>query len=275
MAGEWNGKLNLSAYDDVERLDNYSTQAELAAYRSERLAKSEEMVEFIRKQITQTSGVRVVEVGSGSSALLYALEQQGVLGTSVGIDLSRSRHEFAERWRVEGGFQKVKNIQGSFADVQLEDRAFDLFLVVNQTFCLLAPENDAYPDLLLKTAHHALRRGGIFIVEIHNLQRALAKMPDGTRSFWHELPQTNPVKFAMYRQDYDQAMRVIRSESVYIFRDSREKRKVEFLRFYSKADLCDLIERNGFTRLTCYGDYSSNPFREDESEYLIVVAEKN
>ena len=113
----WDGRTNVSAYDEVEAMANYATQSELEAYRRERL----EQVRAIRSSVPcarhPDRGLRVVDVGPGSSAFLYALERAGLLRDGLGIERSATRHEFAERWRERRRFRHVTNLLANFADV--------------------------------------------------------------------------------------------------------------------------------------------------------------
>jgi hypothetical protein len=89
MAPEtWDGTANLSAYAGVEALENYASAAEIQAYRVERLGLYDCQVEFVRRLAAPATGLRVVDVGSGSSAFLYALERAGSWPTA---SASRSR----------------------------------------------------------------------------------------------------------------------------------------------------------------------------------------
>src|SRR4051812_44420417 len=101
----WDGRLNVVAYDEVEAMSNYPTQAELASYRAERLRRYEPYVRFFAELGVPGGGLRIVDVGSGSSAFLYALERAGMLREGLGIELSTTRHAFAERWREEENFE--------------------------------------------------------------------------------------------------------------------------------------------------------------------------
>jgi len=102
--------LNYKAYENIEDLSNYKSDLELELYRNERLKLYSTHVNFIKNNITVDS-LRVVEVGSGSSALLYALEKSNMLTeSSLGIEFSNSRYKFAERWREDCSFKNVNNV---------------------------------------------------------------------------------------------------------------------------------------------------------------------
>ena len=66
-------QTNRSAYNDTEKLANFSDTQELARYRQYRINRYSPVVRLIEKWSQGSSGLNVVEVGSGSSALLYSL----------------------------------------------------------------------------------------------------------------------------------------------------------------------------------------------------------
>lgn len=274
MSSPWEGMANFSSYDDVEAPENYRTQEELEAYRDERLRLYAPHVAFLERLGVPPGGLRVVDVGSGSSAFLYALERAGILAAGVGIELSASRNGFAERWRADGGFEHVTNVLGDFARTELAPASFDRFTVLDDTYLLLRPEDESYPELLLVTAHRALAAGGLFVASFRNDTPLVASLEDGARSFWRELPASNAFRYALYRQEASPDRRLIRNESIYITRDLQEKRKVEI------TEVCDLdqftaaAEKAGFDTPTLYAGFSLEPFDPETSSHVVAVAAK-
>ena len=74
----------------------------------------------------------------------------GILEKGVGIELAKKRWEFAEKWKFDENFNRVTNINENFADVKLEKNKFDFFICIDNTFTYLGPENNKYPELMLK-----------------------------------------------------------------------------------------------------------------------------
>ncbi len=89
---------NFKAYDSIELLENFASDLEIQAYRNRRIERYIPVVDFVkRRSAAHGSKLSVAEVGSGSSALLYAMAQAEALKMGVGIELSKSRYEFAEK----------------------------------------------------------------------------------------------------------------------------------------------------------------------------------
>jgi SAM-dependent methyltransferase len=266
--------VNFSAYDGVESLAQYSTPAALAAYRGERISRYARHVDFFRTLGIPAGGLRVVEIGSGSSAFLYALEESGMLAAGVGIELSQSRHEFAERWRTDAGYRRVTNVRGDFAAASLEGASFDRFVVIDDTLLLLRPENPSYPTQLTASAHRLLNQNGRFVAAFRNEARAASQLPRDGRSFWVELPDTNAFRYALYRQEFQPSSETVLNESIYLARDGRESRKVEVTDARDVSALVEVLRAAGFRRVLTYGDLSMTPFSQQNSDRVVVVGEK-
>lgn len=274
MSAIWDGSINFSSYDQVESPDNYRGSAEMEAYRAERLAFCARHVEFIFGAAGIAPPVSVLEVGAGSSALLYAMEMRGVLERALAIELSRSRHEFAECWKRESGFSAVVNQRGDFSGAAMDAGAFDLFLCIDNTYSYIGPENPRYPALLAERAFAALKPGGIVIIETHNQEKVIAEMNGDERRLWRELPASNAFKFALYRQSFNRARNLIRSESIYLGRDGTERRKVELETAHTRASVEKVLSEAGFAELRFFGEYDATEFAPFGSDHLIGVARK-
>lgn len=270
------GKLNFSSYDDVEKLENYPSQEAIEAYRSERLAIYLGYFDFLAPMAGGGPDFRALQVGSGSSALLYAGEKRGQLKAGTGIELSRSRFDFAEKWKSDAGFKRVKNIHGNFADVEPESEAYDIFFVINDTLTYLGPEDPSYPGLLMKNASRSLRGGGLLVIEVPNGESETMQRlkREKTRAFWVELSEANAFRYSLYRQTFYPEENYAKSESIYITRDYREKRKCEYSTVFDRAALASLVEREGFTDLRWFADFKGGAYRPEDSRSIVLVARK-
>lgn len=100
--------INLNTYTNVEILENYSSPIDLEVHRKERILSKKKQLEFFQRK---TFGKRIsaIEIGSGSSALLYSLSKANILMEGVGIELAKKRWEFAEKWKADENLTQVKN----------------------------------------------------------------------------------------------------------------------------------------------------------------------
>ena len=132
---------NINAYKQVENAENYKTTKELEEYRSKRLNDVLPATEFIEKNIYKGVPLRVLEYCSGSSCLLYSLEKRGLLKEGFGVEISENRFGFAERWKNDHGFTKVKNLNLNAEELDFPEDSFDLIILVDSAFCYFFPEN--------------------------------------------------------------------------------------------------------------------------------------
>jgi len=268
----FDGTANFSAYDEVEALSNYRTQRELEGYRRERIEKYAPYLTMLASLGVADGPVSVVDIGSGSSAFLYALERRRLLREGVGIELSDTRHAFAERWRVDEGFERVSNICANFTDVSLASAVYDVFSVLDDTYLYLRPESDDYPARLFETARRSLRPGGFLVVDFRNDIPLVGAMPPEGRSFTVELPETNAFASAFYRQAPSRDRRTLLNESRYLARDGTETSKVEITEVCDVEALTATLQDAGFHPVTAYGDLSLPAFDERTSPRAVVVA---
>jgi len=274
MTPSWDGRANLTSYDEVEALANYRSPAELESYRAERLAFGMSRARFALTKSAAPPPARVIEIGAGSSALLYAMETEGALENAIAIEISPSRHEFAERWKADKRFQRVQNRCVDFASAAFDPDSADLFLCLDNTLSYIGPEDAGYARKLVESAFRTLKPGGTLIIEIHNQEKVISALHENERQFRTDLPSTNAFKFALYRQTLDRQKNWLRSESIYVGRNGSERRKVDLEAIYNRAAVEALLSAAAFGALEFFGDYNGAPFDVVLSDYLIALARK-
>ena len=110
-------EVNYAAYKDVENIQCFSGHESVLEYRKHRLKQQNGLVKFITNYVD--SKLSVIDVGSGSSALLYAIHNLGILCEGVGIEFSSARHKFAELWKRDNNIHSITNINDDFSNVLL------------------------------------------------------------------------------------------------------------------------------------------------------------
>jgi SAM-dependent methyltransferase len=259
--------VNLEAYASIGQRSSYKTRESLLAYRSARIGRYTRLVDFIRRRSGKQ--LSVLEVGSGSSALLYALARGGVLAQGTGIELSRSRTEFADLWKRDDGYGMVRNVNSNFTDVAIESAVWDWFIVIDNTFTYLHPEESEYPTRLLRAAYDGLRDDGRLLIDFINY----AKRDRGVDyRQWCAFPSADPYSWGLYSNRIDGEMN--RCESIFIKSDGTESRKVEVSKVYTLEEISHLLGSCGFLVDEVVSSFDGEPFVESESERLVVVGKK-
>ncbi len=266
-----NQTTNIKAYESVESIDNFSSHEAIIAYRNRRLERYAPVIDFIVKRSeSQPFGLSVVEVGSGSSALLYGIAKSHGLKCGVGIELARSRFDFAERWKFDDGYHTVDNINQNFASVDLTASASDWFIVIDNTFTYLYPEDTNYPEQLLRAAFTALKPGGRILLDFINYAK---RQTDVEFQQWNEFPKSDPFSFGLYSHKISGG--VNSTERIFVKRDGGDvSRKLELSKVYSLEEISELLRSCGFQVSEVFSGFNEEPYHAHSSERLVLVAER-
>lgn len=262
--------INFHSYDDVELLMNFQSTKQLERYRNERKNNYDDVVSLLRSYM-KDKVLRVVEIGSGSSACLYNLEEQDMIEDAVGIELSKSRYEFAEKWREDLDSKRIKNIHTNFIDVKLKTNYYDIVLCIDNTFSYLQPENKNYPLNLIEKAHQWLNAGGVFIIQIHNYSKLLKTMQNNLLTFWEKNKKSNSFNYSLYSYKYNEKKNHLTTTSYYISNKLDEKKK-EVISFVYTVDDIRSLTFNRFNIVNVFSDNKKNEFSEDSDDIVIICS---
>ncbi len=272
MSSEIDKTANFTAYEEVDLLANFSSHDEIIAHRRRRMEKYNPAANFIANQLTNRDAkLSVVEIGSGNSALLYKLARQGILKHGVGIESSKSRFDFAEQWKADDGYDVVENVNDNFASVALDCGAYDLYVVIDNTFTYLYPEHSAYPDLLLQSAYTALRPGGSILLDFINYTRL---EPGIELRQWHALHEDDPFSYGLYSTKIADGINT--TALTYIRRNGGSPTGwVEYSKIYSLAELTELMNIHGFKVSEVFSDFNRARYDAERSERMVVLATRD
>ncbi len=268
------GDINFQSYANIEAMDNFSGPEEIQAYRQRRLDRYQDHVSFIAENCAAKSngqGFRMMEVGSGNSGLLYALRKKISSFQGYGVEISTSRWKFAEKWKADEKITNVENINDDFSKVSPLINDLNCFVVIDNTFSYLAPENAQYPQMLVRTAFERLQSGGTILIDVINYDDRMKK---GSETFWTQFPDTDPFKYGLYSFDVINQETVV-TKSVFIKRNMTEEVKVDVSRFYRAQDLHEILKKESFEVLGTYGSFKKESFDPAKSQRLVVLARKS
>jgi len=261
------------SYEGVEALENYRDQGSIESYRSEALQTFAPMSDFIISLSTNRK-FSVVEVGSGNSALLYNFEEKNVLESGVGIEISKSRHAFAERWREDKSYLNTLNFNGDFLDIDLEENSFDFF-VCNGTFHIIGALSESYPPALIKKAYDTLKVGGLIVMDVPTHKKKISQFKDGAYTFEIILPSTNPFHMARYHMTNLNQKSVFQIDSSYFDAvGACVRTKSDQFYSYTENEVRGLLGRVGFADVATYSGVSREPYIEGNFDTMLVVARK-
>lgn len=272
----WDRALNLDAYAEVEAESNYSTAEALAKYRQLLLEKSAPAAGFIEKTVHPGRSLKVLELCSGSSRLLYALDRGGLMQEGCGVEVSPSRHRFAEAWKSALGAERVHNVESDIGSYRLAHRDLDVVVMIDGALSYIYPCDPELPQRVLRDAHQALATGGKLVLEFDVLseQQIAAMRRDGKVRTWNKGDDKDSFQYALYQVEpmsWDRM--VVQNTSIYLPRAAGpEKVKRELYKFFTTGELAGMLRGTGFDP-EFFGSFSMEPF-SPQSPALIALATK-
>ena len=261
--------MNLTAYNGFEMLENFTGGVE--DYQKKKINDLKDQMSFIKKNFPNKQ-ITVVELGSGNSKALFAMEKDGMLKRGYGVEISKSRYEFAQLWKKEWNFKNVENINANAVDVDFKKfEDFDLLLCVDLAFQFFEPikENRAFD--ILKEVNEKLLPGGKIILELDGCDRILKRIYDGHAHIWEEFPEPDSWRFSLWDCTYDKNKKFMTWKKTFIKRASHGFfENIHTLRIYNKEEIRDLLLKAGFSGVEFYAGWDGSKFKEDTFEYVIV-----
>src|SRR5512135_1118263 len=106
MMVDWDRDFFKTGYEGFESPDQFPTTETLENYRRLLLDKTAAQVSFISRHLGPQK-LRIFEVGSGNGRISIGLALQGMLRASLGIEISRSRVQFAQEWAEAVNFSNI------------------------------------------------------------------------------------------------------------------------------------------------------------------------
>ncbi|NQY24983.1 MAG: hypothetical protein HRT41_13225 [Campylobacteraceae bacterium] len=267
-----NKHVNLTSYDDVEKLDNF-TDLEFMNYCDEKLFLCEKHLAFIKKMFPKNEKIDICEIGSGNSKLLYKLEQNNMINNAIGIEISRSRYLFAEKFKKYVKSEKVTNINKNIFNVTFEKK-FQIIVGVDIVFQLITAIQNGYEEKLLSWIDNNLDENGYLILELWSFESIIKQlhMNDNVLHIWSEFAVSDPFKYVLSDLSIDKDKNIIWNKK-FIKRDSHgESFFNNILKPYSKDLIVEILKKHNFKDIKIYDSWD----KEDdcEKDEYIVVAKK-
>ena len=261
---------NLFAYSEHEK---YFDIRNIEPYRTSKLSDVEKNISFIKEHFD--SKINVLEIGSGNSKFLYALELYGILENGYGIEISKSRFDFANKWKEDLNIKNVTNINANIIDYDISHLPkFDLIYCSDLAFQFFDPVLQGADALVLQKVFANLNENGKIILEIDSHQRILNIMEDGEARIWQEFEEPDPWKYLLWECGYDYNKDHLHLKKIFIKRDSAQtsENKV-ILKNYQRDDIKQLLIDSEYSNISLYNNWQD----EDETldDEFIVVGEKH
>lgn len=267
------GHVNLSAYDEVEQLSNF-TEKSFKLYCDEKIKGCEKHITFFKKLFSNDKKLKVCEIGSGNSKLLYALDKEEILETGVGIEISNSRYMFAEKFKKYMESTNIKNINKNIFDIE-PVKNFNIVIGVDIVMQLISPISKNSEKDFLKWSYDSLCSEGIIVLELWSFEHILKQLElsAGSLKFWEEYPQSDPFEYLLSKV-YLNNNNDICWDKTFIKRNKNEKSLFSnILRPYAKTTIEKILINNGFYNVEFFSKWS-NGSDYVEDEYIVIARKK-
>ena len=271
-------KSNLNSYDNVESLSNFDNDLEIQQYRKHKLEETIRAVNFLRKTLTHDvleHKIKVLELGSGNSKLLYQLSIQKLLNQGYGIEVSKSRFEFAEKWKQDLQITNVKNINDDILNIDLEQfNSIDLFICVDNALQFLEPiKKNSVLDLFSKLSK-TLHKDGYIILELWSMHNILKNIHvnNGIYKTQQEFGNFDPFSYMTEQIELDDENYVVWNKHFHHRHDQTKSSDMQnILKPYSPEEISGLLITAGFNNVRIYKNFELESYDNNHDEYVVVA----
>ena len=262
-----------AAYEGLE--SQFADPAAVAAYREAMLARSRPQADLLAPLLNREQDV--LEIGCGNGRLLIELSQRGAITTGRGIDLARSRIEFAQAWAHDAGPSELSFAAGDALALELADASLGALLCITGAFAYFEPLAAGTAARLLAAWQRALVPGGLLCLELypHPEYVTLLRTTGGHARVWHELGPEDPWRFYLSELRLDPATGVLTHAKTFVHRTSGaiDEGRRERLMLYSEEQLSELLIGAGFVDVELREGWSDAPY--DGGEVMVALARRS
>ncbi|NNE69484.1 MAG: class I SAM-dependent methyltransferase [Rhodothermales bacterium] len=249
------GHVNLSAYDGYEQ---FSDPEALEAYRRAKVGELDSFVEWVRE--TYEKPIRVLDLGSGNAKWLVRLEREGLLAAGTGIEVSESRHRFAETWIADWNLTGITPICGDLLTASFPIQV-DLCLATDIVLQFLNPIREGALEATLKRVADHLKPGGRLLIDLQDL----TSLKDSKT--WQEFDEPDPWRFLLWEAPYNPERNTVALRKTFIGRDDNRLDRSELeLEVLSLEQLTAMLVAAGFD-----ADLETLDHHHDPTETRVVA----
>lgn len=268
-----NRHVNLSSYDEVEQLENF-TEESFKKYCDDKVQGCTKHTLFFKNLLQSDRKHKVCEIGSGNSKLLYRLEKEDMLEIGIGIEISESRHIFAQKFKEYMKSTKVSNLNENIFDIDSLDN-FNLIIGVDIVMQLISPISKNAQKDFLTWCYDSLDEGGHLVLELWSFEHTLKQLElsDNCLKIWEEFPKNDPFEYLLSKVSLSEEGDICWDKE-FLKRDSNEKSFFSnVLRPYSKEDIKNILSEHGFDDIEIFTQWASDGDCIQD-EYVVVARKR-
>jgi precorrin-6B methylase 2 len=217
---------------------------------------------FIKNNCLQNlKNNKVCEIGSGNGKLLIAMDLDGIVSKAIGIEISESRFNFAEKFRKQYQSKNVSFINDDLFKVSPLNN-FDLIFGVDIVFQLLSALSEKAEKQTLDWIYDSLKPNGSILLELREFKSTLHVLDtqhDGINRTWEKFDQSDPFDFVLSKQYVNEQNYLVR-ENLFYKRNTFETSFFKILlKLYSPVKISALFLRHGFKHINIVKEYRDGP----------------
>jgi SAM-dependent methyltransferase len=223
----------------------------LYKYRDEE--EAEGFIDRLIGRLAPPPQARILDLACGKGRYSMHLAKKGFAVT--GIDLSPKSIAFAREFEADGLSFHTHDMRTLFST-----NYFDLTVNFFTSFGYF--ESDEEDIKVLENVHSCLKPDGLFVLDFFNSQYVLDQLIGSAEK------KIDGITFQIRKQVKDKY--VIKS---IIFEDQGQEWKFqEKVRLFTFADFRRMFAQTGFEILDSYGNYALEPYQQNTSPRLILIA---
>jgi SAM-dependent methyltransferase len=259
---------NFLAYDNYEIFQN-PTEEDL--YRQSKLKSCDEQVNFIKKLIKKDK-IIFLELGSGNSKMLFNLEKNKLLFEGYGIEFSKSRFDFSEKWKKDSNTNIIFNFNEDFIKFDYNSlKKIDIAFCVDLAFQFCEPIKEESDIFLLKRIYNQLEVNGTIILELDGCKNIIETIPY-SKKIWEEFPETDPWRFSLWNCNYNNSL--LEWDKIFIGRKGDFSETKITLKIYKQEEIKKLLIKSGFVNINFYKNWSMDQFENDDYSFIVTGEKK-
>jgi SAM-dependent methyltransferase len=264
----------LSAYEGLEAPESFPDPVALERYRTGLLARSRPQADFLVKHVQDKP--HVLEIGCGNGRLLIELARRNAIGTGLGLDIARSRVDFARAWARDESCDQLEFAVADVLDWPLRPGAFGAVLCMTGVFAYFEPLAAGTASSLVRKLYEGLEPNGLVCLELypHSAYRVLLEATGGQARIWSELPVDDPWRFYLSALSLDESGDVLTHEKTFIHRTNGriDSGRRERIYLYSEERAREALTSARFREIRVYESWSGEPY--GGGEVMVVTARK-
>ena len=225
-------------------------------YRNRNFAEAEKFVDNLFEYLQLPAHAHVIDLGCGKGRHSVYIHEKGYIVT--GLDLSPNNIREASEWAKPGLNFQIHDMREPFYGPKAQ-------LVVNLFTSFGYFDDDEQHARVLQSVHRMLEYKGVFVLDFLNADKVVSNLPV------QEELQREQVQFKIRKHLSDGF--IVKD---ILFSDmDKDYHFQERVKALTEKSLTNMLEKAGFTIRRRFGNYELSPFKADQSDRLIFIAQKN